>query len=145
MFLLALPFLIWAFLVHSRHGSWLSAALTLGVGIWAVHQRVVKGPYLADPIIEISEKEIIFRSFFYFPTKVERFFLYDIKSVEIVGPRGSRCFRVNLMNDTHCDVRPYYRGQENKALRFLKENLPSHIHYEEHEPPSLFSTIRGDW
>ena len=88
--------------------AWKAAAIIAVIATVFAVLRAVRGPLLGPAILEVTKDELIWRSFFYFPTKIQRNRLESIKAIKIAGPRGDRRFRIELVDNRQQEFRPYY-------------------------------------
>jgi hypothetical protein len=138
--------LIVAFVQRAFSGEWKAAIFFAAIAVIFVILRFVKGPLVGPALLEVTEQELIWKSLFYFPTKIKKYRLESIKALKIAGPRGDRCFRVALTDGSEEEFRPYYgRVLESKIIHFLKSSLPKNIPVIEEDPPSVLSQLRGDF
>lgn len=118
------------------------AVTTVVLAIW----RLAKGPLVGPALVEVTEQELIWKSFFYFPMKMQKNRLESIKALKITGPRGDRRFKLALIDGSEEEFRPYYgRSLEPKVIHFLKSSLPKNVPVIEEDPPGVLSQLRGDF
>lgn len=128
-------------IVGDQDGAVIFAVIAVAVAVL----RFVRGPFVGPAILEITEKELIWRSSFYIPTKTQRHRLESINALKVVGPTGDRRFRMVLVDGSVEEFRPYYGRLEPKVMYFLKNSLPKNILLIEEDPPGLLSQMRGDF
>jgi hypothetical protein len=125
--------------------AWNVAAVPAAVALVLAIVRFTKGPFVGTPLVEVTKNELILRSFFYLPVKIEKFQLASIKALKIAGLNGERRFRLLLVDGSHVEFRPYYGHLiEPRLIQFLKSALPD-ISIAEEETPSVLSRIRGNY
>jgi hypothetical protein len=127
-------------------GNWRAATIFAVIAVACAIFRFVKGPLAGPALVEVTESELLCRSFFYFPTKVQKNKLDTIKAFKIVGARGDRRFRISLLDGSEEEFRPYYGPLvEPKVINFLRNSLPKSMALVEEDPPSVLSRMRGDY
>lgn len=126
------------------HGEWFKALPYLIAVATALATRWVRGPFVGKPLLELTESELIIRQPFYLPTKVQNLQLEHLRSLTIVGPRRDRRFRITFADGSKLEIRPYFRGAEEGAVRFIKVHL-ANVHIVEKDPPGILAAFRGDY
>jgi hypothetical protein len=146
LFIFVEAILAFVFVERVMAGKWVAAALFVIPAMAFALVRLVRGPLVGPALLEVTGDKLFWKSFFYFPGKIQSNRLESIRILKIVGPRGDRRFRFTLVDGSEEEFRPHY-GQafELKVVRFLKNVLPKRITLIEEQPPGLLSQIRGDY
>lgn len=126
-------------------GELLLAAATAVSGLLYAFYRYIKGPLVGLAILEVSNEELIWRLNIYIPRKIQRIKLGTIKTITIVGPVRDRRFRIDTVDGSRQEIRPYFGLRTPKAVLFLKNKMPESITFIEEAPSGFMSQMRGDY
>ena len=107
--------------------------------------RLIKGPLMGPALLEVTDGELIWRQPIYIPTKIQRIRLSAIKTIQIVGPARDRRFRIETIDGSQLEIRPFFGWRTRKAILFLRNFLPENVKLIEEKPSSFMSQIRGDY
>ncbi|QOC22556.1 hypothetical protein IC757_16365 [Wenzhouxiangella sp. AB-CW3] len=146
LFVLVLLPLIILLVERALAGAWTTALIVVAVAAGTAIARILNGPFVGPALVEVTNTEPVWKSFFYIPTKTQRKQLSSIKEIRIAGPKGDRRFRTIHKDGSEEEFRPFYgRRLESRVIDFLRQSLPERIAISEAEPPTLMALLRDDF